>query len=132
MMVQRILRTKLQRNTLAQIHAGYAFSDILIWRITALGRTRNLGIAQARANIIAFLDSDDIWFSDKLAHDVDVLRKNPSACAVFSNSLYWWHDQGEPAWVDRFSPPIDCVWPRERSFEARFSETNLSCRVHLR
>ena len=34
MMVQRILRTKLQRNTLAQIHTGYAFSDILIWRIT--------------------------------------------------------------------------------------------------
>ena len=79
-----------------------------------------MGIARSRANIIAFLDSDDVWLSDKLAHDIDALRKNPSACAVFSNSLYWWHDRGEPAWVDRFSSPTDCVWPSRAFFRSTY------------
>ncbi len=36
---------------------------------------RNLGIKKSTANIIAFLDSDDIWFKNKLEKSLNALKK---------------------------------------------------------
>jgi glycosyltransferase involved in cell wall biosynthesis len=41
----------------------------------ALGR--NMGIEAARGELIAFLDSDDLWTPDKLSVQVDYLLQNP-------------------------------------------------------
>lgn len=45
--------------------------------------TRNAGVRAARADLIAFLDHDDIWLPEKLQRQADVLRANPDAAAVF-------------------------------------------------
>ena len=37
---------------------------------------RNFGISHASGNLIAFLDSDDIWKRDKLTMQVDYMNKN--------------------------------------------------------
>jgi glycosyltransferase involved in cell wall biosynthesis len=47
--------------------------------------TRNAGVAAARAAVIAFLDSDDVWRPDKLRREVAFLEAHPDVDAVFSD-----------------------------------------------
>ena len=42
----------------------------------------NAGVAEARGDIIAFLDGDDWWAPDKLAAVVDAFEKNPAIACV--------------------------------------------------
>lgn len=44
---------------------------------------RNAGVAAARGDLVAFLDSDDVWKSDKLEHEVAFLARHPGVDAVF-------------------------------------------------
>ena len=40
------------------------------------GISRNIGIKHSSGNFIAFLDADDIWYSDKLEKQVKFMREN--------------------------------------------------------
>ena len=46
---------------------------------------RNAAVAAARAGLIAFLDSDDIWRPEKLGREVAFLDGHPEVDAVFSD-----------------------------------------------
>ena len=45
--------------------------------------SRNAGIRQARGELLAFLDHDDLWEPGKLARQVEVMESNPDAGMVF-------------------------------------------------
>ena len=49
------------------------------------GASRNRAIDAASGDIIAFLDSDDIWHPEKLSKHLDFMEKNSS---VFSHTSY--------------------------------------------
>ncbi len=46
---------------------------------------RNVGILRSGGEFVAFLDSDDAWFPDKLEHQVSAMRANPNCGIVASN-----------------------------------------------
>ena len=46
---------------------------------------RNRGIAAARGDYVAFLDSDDLWAPGKLETQIEVFRRHPEAGLVFGD-----------------------------------------------
>ncbi len=48
---------------------------------------RNTGINYAKGKYIAFLDSDDLWFPQKLEKQVEILDKNQDISVVYSNII---------------------------------------------
>jgi glycosyltransferase involved in cell wall biosynthesis len=74
---------------------------------------RNRGIAAASGELVAFLDSDDLWKSDKLQHDVAFLRRHPEADAVFADLEKWDGRTFVPSFV-RESPAFAAVLAARR------------------
>lgn len=48
-----------------------------------IGRVRNIGINKANGDVVAFLDSDDLWESDKLEFQIAKLKQHPNAFFIF-------------------------------------------------
>lgn len=55
---------------------------------------RNLALAQARGEYIAFLDSDDRWFPEKIETELGVLQSAPEPVAVAYSAYYPVDDLG--------------------------------------
>jgi len=49
---------------------------------------RNRGVAAARGELLAFLDSDDIWLPEKLAVQISYLRTFPEAALCHTDELW--------------------------------------------
>jgi glycosyltransferase involved in cell wall biosynthesis len=85
--------------------------------------SRNLGIAQARGELLAFLDADDVFLPDKLSRQVRLLREHADAVMVYGNTEYWvsWNPD-RPVWKrdrpGRLGVATDCVYPPPRLIEA--------------
>lgn len=50
---------------------------------------RNVGLREASGDLIAFLDADDVWLSDKLGTQVKYMMDHPEIGLVSTNSRYW-------------------------------------------
>ena len=57
-------------------------------RNKGLAGARNTGIDHARGELIAFLDSDDLWHQDKLQQHVELLNNNPEVGVSYSASQF--------------------------------------------
>ncbi|WP_013325561.1 glycosyltransferase family 2 protein [Gloeothece verrucosa] len=71
-----------------------------------MSASRNLGIAHAKGNYIAFLDCDDIWMKNKLSEQIALFQTYPEAMMIYGKSLYWysWTGKEEDKEQDIFYP----------------------------
>jgi glycosyltransferase involved in cell wall biosynthesis len=80
----------------ANIVRGYATGDDRIKYLHQengrQGKARNTGIRNARGQLLAFLDADDLWQSEKLELQVPTLQEM-KADLVYSNGLIFHSDQ---------------------------------------
>lgn len=72
-----------------QVLAQYKNKIIYIYQENQGGAVaRNTGINHANGKYIAFLDSDDLWFPQKLKKQVEILEQHDDFALVYTNILY--------------------------------------------
>ncbi len=70
--------------------------------------SRNLGIQQAKGQLIALLDGDDVWLPHKLEEQIAAFRQHPKAAMVYGRSQFWysWTGKAEDQGRDHFFPNL--------------------------
>jgi glycosyltransferase involved in cell wall biosynthesis len=63
---------------------------------SGMSASRNLGIRHSTGEYIAFLDADDTWLPEKLAHQVKIITSHPEVGMIYGNTLYWHSWTGRP------------------------------------
>ena len=82
-----------------------------------VGAARNLGIAHASGEFIAFLDADDIWLPEKLDEQITLFALHPQVGMVYGRTLIWhsWtgrlEDRDRDHFYDLGVPPESVVQP---------------------
>jgi len=69
-----------------------------------ISATRNLGVSEAAGEIVAFLDADDVWESEKLSRQVPLLQSHPEAVLLYGSTLYWFSWTGRNEDIPRDRP----------------------------
>lgn len=60
-----------------------------------ISNARNRGIRECRGDLVAFLDSDDIWLPEKLSKQIEFLKMHPSVGLVHTDAFYQTGATGE-------------------------------------
>lgn len=65
-------------------------------RNLGVNAARNLGARNSRGELLAFLDSDDLWLPGKLEANVSAMMQHPEAGFLFGYTEYWyeWDPEG--------------------------------------
>ncbi len=85
----------------------------------------NFGFEQARGEIIALLDADDLWLPGKLRRVCETLEKNVDAGMVY-HRVYLWRGGSELS-EDTYFVPVSGRVPENRAALLRYPMVGTSC-----
>ncbi len=88
------------RDSSAEVAASYRPTRERTQPHQGVAAARNLGLAAATGDFIAFLDQDDWWEPDKLRRQVTYALEQPDVDVVFTRQRFFLHPgAGTPAWL---------------------------------
>lgn len=85
----------------------------------------NYGFAQARGEVVALLDADDVWLPEKLARLQEAFQRNPATGMVY-HRLYWWDGNSEMS-ADRYFVAVSGRVPESRRALLQYPMASTSC-----
>jgi len=66
---------------------NYCNAKLITKKNGGAASARNFGASQATGELIAFLDSDDIWLADKISSQLDIMTQNEDIGLVLGNII---------------------------------------------
>jgi glycosyltransferase involved in cell wall biosynthesis len=66
-----------------------------------MSTSRNLGIAHAKGEYVAFLDADDVWLPHKLEQQAGIMATRPDAALVCGRAQWWYSWVGNAGYSQR-------------------------------
>lgn len=108
-----------------EIIKGYGKKDSRIRLITnetnlGISRSRNIGLREAKGELIAVADSDDISLRDRLTKQVEYMNKHPETQVL----------GGQIEMIDSESYPVPCRWKFDRNVIRWNTLTKISAVSH--
>ena len=85
----------------------------------------NFGFEEARGEIVATLDADDLWLPDKLRRVCETFEKNPGAGLVYHRTYLW--RGGEQVANDSYFAVVSGRVPESRVSLLRYPMVGTSC-----
>jgi glycosyltransferase involved in cell wall biosynthesis len=85
----------------------------------------NVGFGQARGEIIALLDADDLWLPDKLRRVCEIFEENPEAGMIYHRTYMW--RGGQELQVDSHFAEVSGLIPTNRVSLLSYPMVATSC-----
>lgn len=55
--------------------------------------TRNRAVEKSKGSIISFIDQDDIWYPNRLSHQLNIFEKLDGCAMIWGPALYWYKER---------------------------------------